>query len=255
MERLHYHILDEKKVQSGSKKGLVIEAHPDDAALGEGIIETLAQNDVLLTGLTLTDGGNRRIKGHTRESLIQARREESKNSLGISGVGDVYHAHVPDGRLIEHSDEGIAIVKEVLDTKQPDFIIVTHKDDVHPDHASAGEIVLAAGGEEIPIYFMDTPTAFDRFGEPLSISHAFSLTSDIVQQRNDAYFAHRSQVTQLPDAEMEDVMRVVRLPAQRGKEYGVAQAGVLFHANPHTPDIFTELMGNRIDQRKYKKAA
>lgn len=255
MERLQYHKLDESKLHAVSGKGLVIEAHPDDSALGEGIIETLVRLDVGLTGLTLTDGGNRTIRGYTRESLIEARRKESKEAFRISGFGEVYHANLPDGRLTEYSQMGIAIVENIVHTTDPDFIIVTHRNDVHPDHAVAGEIALATGGEEIPVYYMDTQTRLDYNGNDLPISHAFSICASNVALRNSAYYAHRSQVDDISQREKEDVTAVLQLPGERGKEFGVSHAGVLYHANPKTPDVLSSLLSDQVLLDKRKKVA
>ena len=240
MERVSYHILDEAKLKSGRKKGLVIEAHPDDTALGEGIIERLSATEVSFTCVTLTDGGDRRIPGYTRETLVHARKEESKKSLDISGFGDVYHAGLPDGRLAVYTQEGARILNNILQNKQPDFIIVPHLQDPHKDHAAVGEIALDVAGKEIPIYCMDTPTRKSHDDTPLPISHMFALSRENVARRNDAYLTHQSQVTNLPPEEMRDVASVLRLPQERGIQFGLSQAGVLYHANPQTTDIFSE---------------
>lgn len=244
MKESFYHVL-QKGTSRYARAGLVIEAHPDDTALGSGILELLAP-DTRLTALTLTDGGGRTIAGLTQRELIKERKHESKKSLGISGFADMYHAGLPDGQLASHALEGMDFVQRVIKNRQPEFIMVTHNEDMHPDHAAAANIAVAAAATNIPVYFMDTVTGLSGNNTPITYSHAISLPFHAVQRRDHAYRAHRSQVTNLSENEMVDVRHVLKIPKKRGKEHGKLLAGVLLHANPETNDIVKEVLGEQI---------
>ncbi len=236
-------------------KGLVIEAHPDDAALGGGFVELASSKSIAMTSLTLTDGGARDLAGFTRDRLVKTRREESLRSLHISGVTDAYLAALPDGALAEHSQEGLQIIRHVLYAVQPDFVVVTHEKDAHPDHASAGFLTSQSVQNEIPVYYMDTVSSNENNDTILPASHVIEIDHASYVRRNAAYMAHVSQVTALPEDEMKNVRSVVSLPSQRGEKYNIAYAAVLFQTTKNTHDIIGELFSNTIKPISPSKAA
>jgi LmbE family N-acetylglucosaminyl deacetylase len=238
-------VIDQNK-RKLPRKGLTIQAHPDDNALAEGAIETLAREGVALTALTLTDGGARDLKWISNEDLVPKRIPEDFLSFEISGIAEGYHVGMPhDGELQEHEEQGIAAVQGIIVATDPEFIIVTNHMDQHDDHSSAGRIALEAANGEIPVYMMDTVTQLDVNGNHLDPTHAFEISFATKLQRDSAYKAHRTQTLDLPPYEMEDVNRVIELPHERGKQHGVPRAAVLFHAGNAAADPIGKWLENK----------
>lgn len=234
-------VIDEKKLHAANR-GIVIQAHPDDTALGEGAIELLTKQDVGLTAVTLTDGGGRNLKNYSKEELIRERIPEDFLSMDISGIAEGYHLGITDGELSENEDRGIAAVQGLIVARDPEFIIVTNEADPHEDHASAGRIALAAANNEIPVYMMDTVTQYAADGGFLNPTHVFGLSYATKLQRDSAYKAHRTQTRDLPIHEMDDVNRVLELPHERGSQNRVKRAAVLFHTGNAKADPIGNLL-------------
>lgn len=240
-ERLHI-ITNKKKLQLPIR-GILVEAHPDDAAMAM-IDHALAEKGVGLTIATFTDGAARILPHFTSEELRLERRKESPKSGKISGAAQVMGADLPDGKLSEYQEEGKAFLNEIIAETHPHFLIAPHPGDPHPDHAIAGEITRLIAGGDLPVYFMDTITGKDKDSNDIVPTHVIPLSRRNIRKRRKAYLAHKSQVFGLPEDEQQAVQSVLDMPKRRGEEFGIPTAGVLIKDTIHeTTDPVTKIFG------------
>jgi LmbE family N-acetylglucosaminyl deacetylase len=218
-------VIDNDKAAADTK-GIIVEAHPDDAALAEAIDIKLARKGVGITIVTFTDGSARRLDGFNPRQLALKRREESILSAKKSEAARVIHVGYPDSQLEQYQGDATEVFSEILKSIQPDFIIAPHRFDPHEDHSSANKIAKAAGGD-LPFYSMDTITMKDTYGEAIIPTHYFYVSAEEKQIRDEAYLLHESQVRGLPLHQMKDVESVLTLPQRRGEKVGLQYAGIL----------------------------
>jgi LmbE family N-acetylglucosaminyl deacetylase len=241
-EKGSYHIINEKKLLA-EKKAIIVEAHPDDAALAEGLDVKLARQGVGIVIVTFTDGGARFGPGNN-EQLIAKRRKESIESARVSHAGMVINLGYPDGELSNVEPHAIETFSQIVSEINPDFVISPHEFDDHLDHASAYKIAKKAVNGSLPLYAMDTITRKTSFGQPVVPTHYFPLSQEEKQIRDNAYLAHESQVTNLPPEEMQAVHDVLDLPQKRGKELRVPYAGIVVKdASGNGNDPLGEILG------------
>lgn len=126
---------------------LVIAAHPDDEVLGMGgTIAKLAEsgNDIAL--LIVTDGSSTQYKDKENiEKIIDAKKEETKNSCAILGINRIYYAALPDMKLdtVPHTDINAAIERIILEF-EPSAVYTHFWGDVNKDHRLVYESTLVA---------------------------------------------------------------------------------------------------------------
>ncbi|MHA1974230.1 MAG: PIG-L deacetylase family protein [Candidatus Hodarchaeales archaeon] len=122
---------------------VAIYAHPDDGEfLAGGTLAKWVEQDFEVHTICATDGGlGTRVKGISREEVIQTRKEELENALEVIGAKKPIFLGYPDGFLREKALE----LKERLvywyRKIRPDRIITLDpwkKYEVHPDHITIG---------------------------------------------------------------------------------------------------------------------
>jgi LmbE family N-acetylglucosaminyl deacetylase len=225
MERAFNTTLDREKL-SAKRRAIVVEAHPDDAALAEGLDVKLSRKGVGVIIATFTDGAAR-FDGIDGEKLAAQRRGESINSAKKSEAAMVINFGYPDGKLSDNEAAVIESFADLVDSIDPELIILPHELDPHEDHAGAHRIAKKVAQGGLPLYSMDTISMKDRYGSPIVPTHYFSLSSEEYSIRNEAYLAHKSQVTNLPSHESRAVRDVLELPQRRGDEIHIPYAGIV----------------------------
>lgn len=238
MSKERLHVVTNPDKLFASKKGVVVEAHADDKAMGVDV--------GALTIVTLTNGAARNVANYTPEQLRIQRINEGIRSVEIMGGTQIYYGDLPDGELLHYQKDARIFLSEVVEKTQPDFLIAPHPDDPHVDHAIAAEVTKAVAEDVIPIYFMDTITGNDKNGQQIVPTHYIPLSQRAIRKRNRAYLANESQVTNLPPHELRDVHAVLRMPRRRGREIGEKFAGVLVHHNPSLGDPVEEILGGNV---------
>lgn len=214
----HRTIFDEEKLTTLPLL-VSVGAHADDDALYEGADYVMAQSEIALINITLTDGGGRFVDGYTKESLIQKRLEE--DNAGIESKGGVMSINLgfPDGNLKNNFRPAITALKNVTKEFQldPELVFTLFHRDNHWDHATASFVTTTVFGDR-PVYQGDTVNREDRYGRPIIPTHYVPLTEEEKRIRDLAYFKSESQTTNLPPDEATDVEKVVNGPMARGKE-------------------------------------
>jgi len=189
--------------------GLTDEAHTDDMFMGR-VTNVLSKHRTKMRVLTHSNGDARDINGYTPEELAQQRLKEGKVSHRIVGVYDSYNAQLPDGQLSNYENEGKAVLHDLVVFEKPDFIIVPHPLDPHPDHASvARQAREIAVFHRIPLYYMNTISGRGSDGSLIIPTHRFKLTRGESRREKRGYRANITQTTNLPKAEIRDVYTVL----------------------------------------------
>jgi bacillithiol biosynthesis deacetylase BshB1 len=113
---------------------LAIGAHPDDVDLSVG--GTLAKLSAL--GHTVTAVDLTRGEGGTR-GTPEERRREAEESARILGLQDRMCLDMGDTRLANTPENRIRLI-EIVRKVRPVLVLAPYWDDLHPDHARAGEM-------------------------------------------------------------------------------------------------------------------
>jgi LmbE family N-acetylglucosaminyl deacetylase len=114
-------------------------AHPDDETYVAGGLMAVARHlGQPVTCITATDGDFAPTEGERRR-VAGVRRTELDLALDLLGVTDGVRFGLRDGECQEIADDvGIALVAEVLDSRQPDTVVTFGPDGLtgHPDHCA-----------------------------------------------------------------------------------------------------------------------
>lgn len=242
-ELLH-HVVDTRKL-GAPRRGILVEAHADDRTMAR-VTAALAQQDIALTIVTLTDGSARNVPQYTPEQLTNVRWDESKAHAEIVNAAQVFQSDIPDGQLPRYLSDAKSILQGIMDTVKPDFVIAPHPEDQHQDHAAAYEVARAVVGDIIPLYATDTISGRDRMGRVVVPTHYIVLPRRTAQRENRGYLANMSQVSGIPPHEIRDVHAVLGMTRRRGKEMGIAHAAALIHTANTDRDPISSLFGRRV---------
>lgn len=196
-------------------KTLIVAPHPDDESLGcGGAIALLRKFGCAVFAVVVSDGtlSHPNSKKFFAENLRDLREREMLDALAHLGVGADCAAFlrykdrsVPN----ENSTEFVTAVDsfaELLRRIEPQTVLLPWRRDPHPDHLASSQIAHAAGAKidfqikfiEYPIWLWELAARDDapQIGEVA----AFRLDiSEVVQQKQLAINAHRSQTTDLID--------------------------------------------------------
>lgn len=207
-------------------KTLVVAPHPDDESLGcGGAIALLRQFKREVCILLLSDGtlSHPNSKKFPKEKLRELRENELKEAAEILGVGAgrITFFRYPD-RLVPNADavefqSTVERCRNFLEELQPETIFVPWRRDPHPDHQAAFQLIEQSKKAhhriiEYPIWLYELAQAEDA---PLEREvSAFRLDiRAVVEIKQKAIQAHRSQITDLIDDDLqgfrlsEDVLR------------------------------------------------
>ncbi|MFX0077761.1 MAG: PIG-L deacetylase family protein [Candidatus Hermodarchaeota archaeon] len=129
-------------------KILIVEAHPDDAAIfAGGTLVRLAEEGHTLVNLCSTYGEKGTLdRSMTREKMIEIQKRESLRAADVLGISEVIFLGIPDGELhsgLELRQQYTEIIRRV----QPDFVFSFDPHipyDPHPDHQATSRTIYEA---------------------------------------------------------------------------------------------------------------
>ncbi len=133
---------------------LVVAAHPDDAEISAGgtILRMMeAGRKVGIVDLTRGELGTR--------GTIEDRQRETEAADEVMGLPLRVNLMLPDGGVTD-GDEPRAALASLIRRHQPEVVLAHHTDDLHPDHAAAGELTRRAW------YFAGLARLAEQAGDP-----------------------------------------------------------------------------------------
>lgn len=117
---------------------LAIGAHPDDVELGVGGTLLQLANQGYTVGILDLTLGELSSRGTIEERMLEA-----QNASNILQVSVRHNAELPDGGLQNTPEQRVEIIPFIRILK-PQILLVHRKNDRHPDHRIASELVRDA---------------------------------------------------------------------------------------------------------------
>ncbi|GAB4041777.1 PIG-L family deacetylase [Spirosoma jeollabukense] len=193
---------------------LVIAPHPDDESLGcGGLIAQLRALDYVVHVVFVSDGSmsHPNSKTYPAERLRDLREAEAGEALRILGVNDVdcTFLRYKDRQVPVHNQPGFleaaTAIATLIDRVKPSTIFVPWRRDPHPDHRASWQITQEALRQtnsvrvlEYLIWLWELGNQHDM-PDPDEMNVWKVAIDTVIDQRNQAISAHRSQVTRLID--------------------------------------------------------
>jgi len=132
---------------------LVIAPHPDDESLGcGGLIASLRNAGIAVNVIFTTDGSMSHPNSQNTSAISRCkmREQEAISALGVLGVEENYITFFrgKDSALPAEGEKGfagfVAQMKWIIDTVQPDLVLVPYEFDPHRDHRASWQITMSA---------------------------------------------------------------------------------------------------------------
>jgi LmbE family N-acetylglucosaminyl deacetylase len=193
---------------------MVFSPHQDDETFGcGGMIAQKREQDITVVVTFLTDGGGAyHANPQVQNKIIEIRKQESLNALGILGVqpSEIYFLDKEDGSLPDLNEpekqQTINEIASLLKRYQPGEVYVPHRKDCHRDHEATYELVkeaIAQTGIQVellqyPIWvFWRAPLFILLKIKDISTAYRLSITS-VQEKKKRAIAAYSSQMQTLP---------------------------------------------------------
>lgn len=207
------------------ERALVVFAHPDDAEfLCGGTIARWVTDGAEVRYVCATDGSaGWNGPDRDRAEISEIRKREMRDAAAALGVADVRFLDFVDGSLQVDLDLRRAITREVRRSR-PD-VIVTFDPSVrfvrrgyinHPDHRAVGDAVLAVVACDAPTRPQFPELLAEGF-EPFKVPALWLATEDeadtkvdiseTIKKKIEAVEAHRSQIENMGDFDVEARLR------------------------------------------------
>jgi len=204
----------------------VFAPHPDDETLGCGgtIAKKIAEGyDVLV--VIMTDGRYAFLKtmgltsDPTPEEVKEIREEEAKKAVRILGVPEenLIFLNFVDGTLQNNMEEAEKKITEILEEKHPVEVYFPHKNDYHPDHQTAYQIVknsITKLGISAKMYQYLTTYKYDRLGPLLNRllnyfrnNVVYVDISKFLKKKEASVKEFKSEITNFLDKQQKPVVR------------------------------------------------
>lgn len=191
---------------------MVLVAHPDDEAVGCGVLLQRMQNGIVVFA---TDGGpsDRYFWGQygSPEAYVELREREARDALGIAGIHEIHYLTGPDGKRIQDQEAFRSLptafdsLKKLVDELKPEAMLTLAYEGGHPDHDSCSVLSRALQTEvklpvwEVPLYHRSTDGAgvhqefLPRDGERDEYVASIEATPDELARKKRMVEAYVSQ--------------------------------------------------------------
>lgn len=189
---------------------LIVAPHADDESLGCGGVVSLLRKYgqtvyiLLLTDGTLSHQNSREYPPEKLRDLRETELVEAAAALGVTAENIIF-CRYQDRNVPSESSIGFQAacqnISKMLDILKPRSIFVPWRRDPHPDHRAAFQLVTAANMQGAKLY--EYPIWLRALGESGDAPDKDEITpfrldiSTVLQQKQVAIAAHRSQTTNL----------------------------------------------------------
>jgi LmbE family N-acetylglucosaminyl deacetylase len=192
--------------QTATRSCVVLAPHPDDETLGCGA--TISRKLVAGTAVTVviaTDGRHSHPSSKLLvDELVEIREEETRQACAILGLPpeNIVFLRFEDGRLTEYRRLLRDRLADILESIDPDEILVSSVIDAHPDHQVLAELARQLAQPrrdrhpvlyEYPIWFWN-PRIW-RIKHLLELRIRIVRTENFLLRKGEAIAAYCSQVT------------------------------------------------------------
>lgn len=176
------------------EKLLVLAPHPDDEVIGCGGLIALhrQQNREVLT-VVVTDGSA--AATGTEAGYATRREAESNAGLELLRANPAVFLRFPDRRLSAHRGALEAALAEIIDRERPDVIAVPSPIEIHPDHVTLAEALVAvhqSRPKQAGMHAMQR-IAFYEVSQPIRPNTLVDITK-VSALKFDAIGKHASQL-------------------------------------------------------------
>lgn len=167
------------------KKWLFFIPHPDDEALGcGGLLALLNKAGAAVKIILITDGGGAATE---MSDLVQVRRMEFNNSIGILGYNEAEYWCERDGEL-EYSESLRSKLRCAIIENKPNIVVAPWFKDEHPDHS-----VIGAFTKEICEYLHINVLFYEVWGN-FKATHLVDITS-VIEIKEKSIMAHGTGIS------------------------------------------------------------
>lgn len=175
---------------------LVLAPHPDDDILGcSRLMRRVIGGGGQLVVVWLTDGGasHGALPADARPSLVRRRRHEAMaglRALGVVPLAMHFLGH-RDGTLAEYMAEARTATEAICQRHGVQSVVVTDKDDGHPDHRAAYAIAMELSVPRVLSYPISARYDGAVYAPPVAALHIAAEPGD---RKRAALLQHRSQM-------------------------------------------------------------
>lgn len=212
-----------------SNRLLIAAPHPDDETIGCGGILALygPQCDVLL----LTDGRLGKPEGsdYSEEKTAAVRQAEFETVMDYFHVRSHRELRVPDNTLSAN-----AVAVSEMDLREYDYIFVPNRNERHPDHKAAYEILKKLHKEQ------NAKGALVEYEvwSPLIAANRFLDISEVMDSKIAGLVKYESQIASI---DYEALARGLNM--YRGAPHHVAYCEAFFLAEPEQSGLRQTIVG------------
>ncbi len=235
-------VREPREEPEGTKRALVVAAHPDDAEFGAGgTVGLWSQQGWEFYYLVCTDGSKgSEDPGMTADKLIPIRKDEQRAAARVLGVKEVFFLDHVDGELMYTPELMREVVRYIRKLKP--YAVFSHDPNQivrnvfinHPDHRCTGEVALDAVypiARNRPSF----PELLEEGLEPFSVKEVYLWSasettfevdiSSVLSLKFEALRQHHSQIQNIeetaerlrrfwaePDGRFVERFRRIQLP-------------------------------------------
>ena len=215
----------------GSRKALIIGAHPDDPETGcGGTMQLLRQAGYDVVSVYMTKG-ERGIEGKSIDEAATIRVEEAKNACKILNARPVFMTQIDGDTHI--NKERYAEMRELIRQENPDIVFTHWPIDSHPDHRVCSLLVYDAWRRldyKFELYYFEVMSGTQT---QLFAPTDYVDISAVAEKKKAACMCHVSQ-------NMEPLYNNWHIPMEefRGLEFRCKHAEAFIHLRRNNNDIF-----------------
>lgn len=215
----------------GSRKALIIGAHPDDPETGcGGTMQLLRQAGYDVVAVYMTKG-ERGIEGKSLDEAATIRVEEAKNACKILNARPVFMTQIDGDTHI--NKERYAEMRELIRQENPEIVFTHWPIDSHPDHRVCSLLVYDAWRRldyKFELYYFEVMSGTQT---QLFAPTDYVDISAVAEKKKTACMCHVSQ-------NMEPLYNDWHIPMEefRGLEFRCKHAEAFIHLRRNNNDIF-----------------